>query len=135
FESRGCISTQTLQPLIWLARRWTSSNVFFGTPDCSVALPSIYSACLARCGGSLQEQEFRFRLRSWQVNAGGERDVSNEESDEGACLWRSASPGAAPSRAADTEWPRPSWRPDRFPTCAAIQKVRILIEGRKLPPP
>src|SRR6266568_3827971 len=37
-------STQKLQPLIWLARRWTSSSVADGTPPFLVALSR---ACMA----------------------------------------------------------------------------------------
>jgi hypothetical protein len=38
------MSTQTLQPLIWLARSSTSANVGAGTPPCSV---TPFSACSA----------------------------------------------------------------------------------------
>jgi hypothetical protein len=42
FISRECISVQTLQPLIWLARRWTRLAVVSGTPAfCADALKAI----------------------------------------------------------------------------------------------
>src|SRR2546428_102241 len=36
---RGCMSTQRLQPLIWLARRWTRPSVRDGTPPFSADAP------------------------------------------------------------------------------------------------
>src|SRR5262245_66628295 len=44
---RGCMSTHTLQPLIWLARRWISSRVRRGRPDFSTAAPRACSASIA----------------------------------------------------------------------------------------
>src|SRR5712691_3480804 len=41
------MSTQTLQPLIWLARRWARASVRGGTPAFSVAAASVCSACRA----------------------------------------------------------------------------------------
>src|SRR5262249_22462934 len=45
--SRGCMSTQTLQPLIWLARRWTRPSVRVGTPPASEAALSACRAFMA----------------------------------------------------------------------------------------
>src|SRR5262249_12633063 len=47
FSSRECMSTHTLQPLIWLARRWTSLCGTSGTSLFWVDLLSAFSACMA----------------------------------------------------------------------------------------
>jgi hypothetical protein len=39
--------TQTVQPLIWLARRFTSSIVAVGSPVLFAAAPSAISGCVA----------------------------------------------------------------------------------------
>ena len=45
-SSRECISAQKLQPLIWLARRWTRNLVVSGSPLRAADLESAY---IARC--------------------------------------------------------------------------------------
>jgi hypothetical protein len=45
---RAPASTQKLQPLIWLTRRWTSSRVTCGTPPFLVALSRAWMPCGAK---------------------------------------------------------------------------------------
>src|ERR1700744_4138921 len=47
FISRECMSRQTLQPLIWLARISTRWSVVAGTPEACAAAPSCCSASIA----------------------------------------------------------------------------------------
>jgi hypothetical protein len=47
FMKRACMSTHTLQPLIWLARSCTRPIVFAGTPPFSAVFPSACSAFMA----------------------------------------------------------------------------------------
>src|SRR5262245_32814288 len=78
------MSRQTLQPLIWLVRRWTRPRVRAGTPPFSRDFPRAKRACMASgtsiagffilaCSGS----------RSWFRSLAGTRraDVTDERPD------------------------------------------------------
>src|SRR5688572_16928209 len=108
---RECMSTHTLQPLIWPTRVWTSSSVARGTPQLSVALltESRASRTPGRVRAGLLIRGCMIRLRGWCVGA--------------------APPGGAPLRRAS-----PS-RCDDLNTCSSSSARRRAVArpGSALP--